>query len=312
MTHPGGKEKRRKITVPRPVLRLAPSPNGYLHLGHAYSALFTARTAAALGGRVLLRIENIDTGRSRREFVDAIFEDLAWLGLEWEEPVRFQSEHFADYGAALDRLQHRGLLYPSRASRKHIVSAVAAGRDGEGSCPRDPDGAPHYPRAALARIDEGAGPAALRLDMKLAMAGVPKLGFEETGPGTPDGGIIEDATPLIWGDALLARKDINTSYHVSVVVDDAAQGVTHVTRGADLAPATHLHRLLQYHLGLPAPVYCHHPLLLDRAGKKLAKSTGSKSLRQFRAEGETPADIRIACGIDRLAPYFERLASTPD
>jgi len=307
MTHPGGKEKRRKITATRPVLRLAPSPNGYLHLGHAFSALFTARVAEALGGRVLLRIEDIDTGRSRREFVDAIFEDLAWLGLEWEEPVRFQSEHFADYGAAIAKLDDKGLLYSSRASRKQIAEAVATEENRLSPRPRDPDGAPFYPREALARNDGGAGQAALRLDMGLALADLPQLNFEDIGPRSPEGTCLHDVTPGLWGDALLARKDIPTSYHVSVVVDDALQGVTHVTRGADLAPATHLHRLLQYHLGLPTPVYCHHPLLRDASGQKLAKSAGSKSLRDLRAEGRTPGDIRAICGIDRYAGYFEAL-----
>ena len=294
----------------RPVLRFAPSPNGYLHLGHAYSALFSAEVARALGGRFLLRIEDIDTGRSRAKYIRAILEDLAWLGLEWEEPVRTQSAHFADYRAALAGLRGQGLLYPSRASRKEIASAVADEERGGASWPRDPDGAPHYPRRRLGERDAGAGPSALRLDTGRAMAGAPRLEFEEIGPEAPPGGSVIAATPGIWGDALLARKDIGTSYHLSVVVDDALQGVTHVTRGADLAPATHLHRLLQHRLGLPAPVYCHHRLLLDKGGHKLAKSAGSKPLRDLRGEGVTPAGIRAACGMDRLAPYFARLAAS--
>ncbi|VAW12205.1 Glutamyl-Q tRNA(Asp) synthetase [hydrothermal vent metagenome] len=293
----------------RPVLRFAPSPNGHLHLGHAYSALFTAQVAKALGARVLLRIEDIDLGRSREAFVTAIFEDLAWLGLEWEEPVRHQSAHLADYRAAVARLRDLGLLYPSLASRKDIAGAVTGEEGGGQSWPRDPDGAPHYPRRRLAARDTGPGPRALRLDASRAIASAPQLDFEEIGPNAAPSGVIS-AAPEIWGDALLARKDIGTSYHVSVVVDDARQGITHVTRGADLAPATHLHRLLQHCLGLPTPVYCHHPLLLDEGGQKLAKSAGSKSLRDLRAEGETPHSLRAACGIDRLTPFFERLAAS--
>jgi glutamyl-Q tRNA(Asp) synthetase len=283
----------------RPVVRFAPSPNGPLHLGHALSALLNFDAARETGGRFLLRIEDIDQGRCRPEFEAMIYEDLAWLGLSWDEPVRRQSAHFADYQAALSRLSAMGLVYPAFESRAEIRTLVAA-REASGTpWPRDPDGAPLYPGSAASltpaerarRIDAGA-PYVLRLDTRAALAtlGQP-LDWEEEGEGR----VLAD--PQIWGDVVLARRDSPTSYHMAVVVDDALQGVTHVVRGRDLYAATAMHRLLQALLGLPAPRYRHHRLILDEAGRKLSKSTGAAGLATLRAAGATPADIRRRVGL---------------
>ena len=279
----------------RRVYRFAPSPNGYLHLGHAHSALLNHEMAAASGGRFLLRLEDVDLGRCRPAFEAAILEDLAWLGLRWEQPVRRQSDHFSIYRAALDRLAARDVLYPCFCTRGDIAAAVAGRR----TWPCDPDGAPHYPgtckslsagerRMRLARGE----PAALRLDMTRAQAALAtRLAWREEGPHGPPGGGYP-AEPERWGDTLLARKDVPASYHIAVVVDDAAQGVTDVVRGEDLLEATALHRLLQALLDLPAPCYHHHRLVRDAAGRKLSKSLRSTSLRALRAAGASPADVR--------------------
>ena len=257
-----------------PVFRFAPSPNGYLHLGHALSALLNFDMARAAGGRLLLRIEDIDETRCRPEYEQAIYDDLAWLGIAWEQPVRRQSEHFDDYRAALARLEAQGLLYPSFESRAEIAALVAE-RERAGAWPRDPDGAPIYPGDAKSmapaererRIEAGER-YALRLDMAAAMARAGALSWTETGqgPGGETGAVA--ATPAAWGDVVLARKETPTSYHLSVVVDDALQGVTHVVRGQDLFCATSVHRLLQALLGLPAPAYHHHRLMLDADGEE--------------------------------------------
>jgi glutamyl-Q tRNA(Asp) synthetase len=272
-----------------PVFRFAPSPNGYLHLGHALSALLNAERAARAGGRLLLRIEDIDRARCRPEFEQAIYDDLGWLGIVWEQPVRRQSEHWADYRAALDKLTGQGLVYPSFESRAEIAAQTAG---------RDPDGAPLYSGAARTlsaaererRIAAGE-PYALRLDMGKALARSGSLTWHEAG-------YTVAADPAAWGDVVLARKDVATSYHLSVVVDDALQGVTDVVRGRDLYESTSVHRLLQALLGLPAPVYHHHRLILDADGRKLSKSTRATSLRELRAGGATPADIRAMIGLD--------------
>ncbi|MGJ4993785.1 tRNA glutamyl-Q(34) synthetase GluQRS [Bradyrhizobium sp. HKCCYLS3077] len=286
-----------------PVFRFAPSPNGYLHLGHAYSALLNVRRAQESGGRFLLRIEDIDPTRCRPDYEQAITEDLAWLGITWELPVRRQSEHLAEYGAALARLQAMGLVYPSFESRAEIARLVAQ-RDADGGWPRDPDGAPLYPGAAKAvpaarrgELMSSGAPYALRLDMDAAVARAGRLDWDEAGCG-PDGeaGTIE-ARPAAWGDVILARKDTPTSYHLSVVVDDALQGVTEVVRGQDLFHATSVHRLLQVLLGLPAPAYRHHQLIRDDEGHKLSKSTLATGLRTLRAEGVSPAEIRHRIGL---------------
>jgi len=286
-----------------PVFRFAPSPNGYLHLGHALSALMNFDMARQAGGRFLLRIEDIDATRCRPEYEAAIYEDLAWLGLAWEEPVRRQSDHLDDYEATLARLDAMGLIYPSFESRAEIARLVAA-RERTGPWRRDPDGAPLYPGDANAlppaerrrrRLDAGE-PFALRLDMAAALARSradgPSLTFIETGsgPGGETGTVAAD--PAAWGDVILARKEVPTSYHVSAVVDDARQGVTNVVRGQDLFHATGLHGLLQHLLGLPQPIYHHHRLIHDAEGRKLSKSTHATGLRELRAAGATPADIR--------------------
>src|SRR5262245_52579936 len=242
------------------IFRFAPSPNGFLHLGHALSALINRDMARAALGRLLLRIEDIDTTRCRPEFEAAIYEDLAWLGIEWEMPVRRQSEHLAEYGTALAKLEALGLVYPSFESRAEIARLVAE-REAHGPWPRDPDGAPLYPGTAKrlaaaerARRIAAGEPYALRLDMDAAMKLIGQLTWIETGS---EAGIIE-AQPHAWGDVVLARKETPTSYHLSVVVDDALQSVTHVVRGQDLYWSTSVHRLLQALLSLPAPSYHHH------------------------------------------------------
>lgn len=279
--------------------RFAPSPNGPLHLGHAYSALLNADLAAATGGRFLLRLEDIDPQRCRPEFERAILDDLAWLGLAWEEPVRRQSEHFADYGAALARLDAMGLVYPAFLSRAEIrARSEIVGRG------VDPDGAPLYPGDDRDLDPErGAGrmaagePYALRLRMDEAIAKAGSLHFTELGRG-PDGetGRIV-ARPERWGDVVLARRDVPTSYHLSVVVDDALQGISDVVRGEDLFHATSVHRLLQTLLGLPEPTYRHHPLIRDASGRKLSKSDGDTGLAELRAAGWTPEALRRRIGL---------------
>jgi len=284
--------------MPQPVFRFAPSPNGYLHLGHALSALENLDRARATGGRLLLRIEDIDTARCRPEFEAAIYEDLAWLGLAWEEPIRRQSEHLDDYRRVLDRLTRAGLVYPSFESRGEILRLIAE-REAQAPWPRDPDGTPLYPGSAkVLPADERVrrmahDPYALRLDSNAAAARAGPLVWRET--GARDGEVR--ASPEAWGDVVLARKDTPTSYHLSVVVDDALQGITHVVRGQDLFAATSVHRLLQAIIGLRAPIYHHHRLVLDRDGHKLAKSTGATALRTLRGRGATPADIRWMVGL---------------
>jgi glutamyl-Q tRNA(Asp) synthetase len=287
-----------------PVFRFAPSPNGYLHLGHALSALLNADMARTKGGRLLLRIEDIDTARCRPEYEAAIYEDLRWLGIQWDNPVRRQSGYWTQYRNALARLETSGLIYPSFESRAELARLVAA-READGLWPRDPDGAPLYlgdarkmdPEERTRRINAGE-PYALRLDMKAALACGEELTWTETGAGPAGETGTIAADPSIWGDVVLARKEIPTSYHLAVVVDDAAQGVTEVVRGSDLFHATALHRLLQVLLGLPEPRYHHHRLVLDEAGNKLSKSTQSTGLRELRARGAAPAEIRRMAGLD--------------
>src|SRR5450759_2480567 len=248
--------------MPPPVFRFAPSPNGYLHLGHAYSALLNFDSAREAGGRFLLRIEDIDTARCKPEFETAIYQDLAWLGLRWETPVRRQSRHLAGYRQALETLSAQGLIYPGFESRAEIAKLVAQREANAASTPwpRDPDGAPLYPGAAKllssdqrARLLESGAPYALRLDMAAACARAGGLHWIEHGNG-PDGETGEVAArPEAWGDVILARKETPTSYHLSVVIDDALQGVTEVVRGQDLFWSTSVHRLLQHLLGLPQP-----------------------------------------------------------
>jgi glutamyl-Q tRNA(Asp) synthetase len=287
-----------------PVFRFAPSPNGHLHLGHALSALLNADMARRAGGTLLLRIEDIDATRCRPDFEQAIYDDLAWLGVAWEEPVRRQSEHFADYRDALARLDAQGLVYASFESRAQIATLVAE-RERHGTWPRDPDGAPLYPGSAAAlmpeqrlqRIEAGA-PYALRLDSAAAQARIGAVSWTEIGMQTAGERELVPADPGAWGDVVLARKETPTSYHLAVVVDDALQQVTHVVRGQDLYRATSVHRLLQELLGLPVPTYHHHRLLLDRDGSKLSKSTRATGLRELRQGGVTPAEIRRMVGLE--------------
>jgi glutamyl-Q tRNA(Asp) synthetase len=283
----------------RPVFRFAPSPNGYLHLGHALSALLNHDSARAAGGRLLLRIEDIDEARCRPEYEAAIYQDLPWLGIEYERPVRRQSEHFDEYRAALERLTRGGLVYPAFESRAEIARLVAArGPD----WPRDPDGAPLYPGnardlsvAERKRKIESSAPYALRLDLTAALARIQiPLCWTEKNAGA----LRENsAEPERWGDVILGRKEMPASYHLACVLDDALQGVTHIVRGRDLYEATSIHRLLQEILSLPAPGYHHHRLILDAGGKKLAKRDPSTTLCDLRAQGWSTADVRRAVGL---------------
>jgi glutamyl-Q tRNA(Asp) synthetase len=281
---------------PPVVTRFAPSPTGLLHLGHAHSALSGWRRARAAGGRFLLRIEDIDPGRCRPEFTTAILEDLAWLGLDWDGEVRIQSGHLPEYRAALDVLTARGLLYPCFCTRAEIAREVAASAAAPHLPPMGPDG-PLYPGTCrrlsveqrAARLAAGV-PHALRLDMARALALVPPLSFAEEGQGRLR------CDPARFGDAVLARKDAPASYHLCVTHDDAAQGVTLVTRGEDLKPATDLHRLLQALMGWPEPAYAHHALLTDASGRRLAKRDRAATLRDLRAAGTSPAEARALAG----------------
>jgi glutamyl-Q tRNA(Asp) synthetase len=333
---------------PGPVFRFAPSPNGRLHLGHALSALTNERMAQRFGGRLLLRIEDIDPLRCRPEFEQAIHDDLAWLGIAFDGAPRRQSEHFADYASALGRLQARGLVYPCFCSRSEVKRATAARRaEAGGNWPVDPDNAPLYPGTCRALApDEAArraatgAPHVLRLDMTAAFLPPPACGGEGRGGGespgrtltTPSSYILHappipnpsppqaggrgraqsglvysvfdvdgrtsfvTADPARWGDVVLARKDTPTSYHLSVVIDDALQGVSHVVRGRDLDAATDIHVVLQRLLGLATPLYHFHPLLLDEGGDKLAKSRGSEGLADLRERGVSAGEIRTTLG----------------
>jgi glutamyl-Q tRNA(Asp) synthetase len=282
------------LATVQPVYRFAPSPNGYLHLGHAYSALLNFERAQKTDGRFLLRIEDIDPSRSRPEFEQAIYEDLAWLGITWEEPVLRQSEHLTFYAEAIGTLHQRGLLYPCFCTRSERMKS--------GLALTDPDGAPLYsgqcrhldPSLRAEKLNANL-PHVKRIDMEHALRDLSSaLTFEEFGLDMNARKIA--AQPERWGDAVLARRDVPTSYHVSVVLDDARQGVTDVIRGADLLASTALHRLLQALFDLPTPRYHHHDLILDPDGDKLAKSKGSKALRDLRADGVTPAAIRARLG----------------
>ncbi|TPN31281.1 tRNA glutamyl-Q(34) synthetase GluQRS [Mesorhizobium sp. B2-3-3] len=285
--------------------RFAPSPNGELHLGHAYSALLNQKLANASGGRLLLRIEDIDTTRCTPQFEAGVLADLKWLGLGWEEPVRRQSEHFAEYEAVLDRLIREELVYPAFMSRGEIRAFITdcekRGRD----WPRDPDGVPLYPPTDKAlpmterkrRIDDNQ-PFAWRLDVGAALAHVGKdLAWAEFTDETLSATRSVGARPRDWGDVIVARRDIPTSYHLAVVMDDALQGVSHVVRGQDLFSATGVQRLLQELLGLPQPAYFHHRLILGPDGRKLSKSLGDSGLAALRGAGASPDDIRRMVGL---------------
>ncbi len=297
------------------ITRFAPSPTGLLHLGHAYSAILAHDMARAEGGTFLLRIEDIDQGRSRPEWEELIYEDLAWLGLSWEVPVMRQSERMAAYAAALAALDQAGLLYACTCNRRDIAEAARAPQDGEPAY--GPDGVV-YPGTCRGKNRDRTG-AALRLDMAEALRqtvvsagqfevavedrlqqGLPTL-FRETGsgPNGETGAIGTSDVQMIEGigDVVLARRDMGTSYHLSVVVDDAAQGATHVVRGQDLFEATKIHVVLQRLLGLPVPIYHHHRLIRDDQGKRLAKRDDARAIRTYREAGASPADIRRMVGL---------------
>lgn len=289
----------------QPVFRFAPSPNGALHLGHAFSALVCFRQARALNGRFLLRIEDIDRVRCTPQLEAQMLEDLEWLGIEWDEPPRRQSEHFSFYREALEKLEANGLAYPAFMSRGDIRKAVAERVRTEGNWPNDPDGSPLYPgmekhwSREKQREHSFQSPLHnIRLDMEATLDRIDEtLHFEETGSGPRGETGIFLATPEQWGDVVLGRSDTPTSYHLSVVLDDAEQDITHVVRGFDLFHATSVHRVLQHLFDLPVPTYHHHRLILDDKGRKLSKSAGDTSLRALRDIGMTPEDIAEIVGL---------------
>lgn len=269
------------------VTRFAPSPTGYLHLGHAFSALTAFEAARASGGRFLLRIEDIDQGRARPEFEAAILEDLAWLGITWEAPVRRQSEHMEDYAAVLQTLIDRGLVYRCFRTRKEVADAIASAPHGStGDVFR---GEALGATEERARLDAGET-FAWRLSLKRARA---ELGPRYSALTFEDETGMVRAEPERLGDVILARRDFAASYHLASVWDDALQGVTHVIRGEDLREAAHLHTLLQALLALPSPVYRHHDLVLGANGKRLAKRDRAATLRALREAGKSPDDVRL-------------------
>lgn len=288
------------MTADSPVLRFAPSPNGELHLGHAYSALLNAQLARRLGGRLLLRIEDIDATRCTPEFETGIYRDLEWLGIEWQRPVRRQSEHLDEYRAALERLAADELVYPAFMSRGEIRGYIADQEAAGRPWPRDPDGAPLYPpvdksrsRSESHRRMADGEPFAWRLDMENAMAKAGQTAtWREFDPDTLAQQTSVTASPRRWGDVVLARKETPTSYHLAVVLDDALQGITHIVRGKDLFDATSIHRLLQQLLGLPEPLYHHHALILGPDGRKLSKSFRDTGIRALRDGGASAAKVR--------------------
>jgi glutamyl-Q tRNA(Asp) synthetase len=270
------------------VTRFAPSPTGYLHLGHAHSALVGWHRARADSGRFLLRIEDIDPARCRPEYEAAILEDLRWLGLDWDGPVRRQSDHLAEYEAALDRLRGMDLLYPCFCSRKDIAAAVSAPHGPEG--PIYPGTCRNQPTELVQERLERGDPYALRLDVAKAGAVAGRLTFQDEREGQVE------ARPETLGDVVLARRDAPASYHLCVTLDDHLQGVTLVTRAVDLFHATHLHRLLQAILDLNVPTYAHHLLLTNPAGERLSKRDGAMALRALRQAGRSAAEVRVLAG----------------
>jgi glutamyl-Q tRNA(Asp) synthetase len=280
--------------------RFAPSPTGPLHLGHAYSALLAYDMAVKQGDAFLLRIEDIDQSRARPQWTQQIYDDLAWLGLEWETPVMVQSTRQAEYESALDQLWARGLLYPCHCNRKDILAAANAPQ--EGAPLLGPDGIV-YPGTCRAKPRNPIKPRPSDMALRLDMRQCPPLdcGFIEngTGPNHESGQMEYALTDMIEnvGDIVLSRKDMGTSYHLSVVLDDAAQGVTHVVRGHDLFDATKIHVLLQRLLGLPTPIYHHHDLIRDDQGKRLAKRDDARAIAKYREDGYTPSDIRKLVGL---------------
>lgn len=296
----GVKQQEFDMTIAEtpPVFRFAPSPNGALHLGHAYSAILNHEAARSTGGKFLVRIEDIDQSRCSASLERAMLDDLAWLGLEWDEPVRRQSEHFDDYVQALETLEDAGMIYRSYLTRGDIRRIVEFEERGGKVWPRDPDDAPLVPGREFEPQPDADVGYALRLDINNALAHVTGETFWQEGR-TPDFALVERQSTSVsqWGNVVLARRDTPTSYHLSVVVDDAIQGITHVVRGMDLKQATGVHILLQQLLGLPHPVYHHHELILDNDGRKLSKSRQDTSLASLRAAGATREDVLRLVGL---------------
>ncbi|MEM9277328.1 MAG: tRNA glutamyl-Q(34) synthetase GluQRS [Pseudomonadota bacterium] len=294
------------MTEPQSVFRFAPSPNGELHLGHAYSALLNLKIARASDGKMLLRIEDIDTVRCTPQLEKQMFEDLEWIGFEWDELPRRQSEHFDDYREALFQLEQMELIYASSMSRSEIKQRVAELEVSGTPWPRDPDGTLLYPgterqqsQSARKPLNETFGHHVIRLDMaKTVEQQRGNLSWEETIGVSPNNTRSIPADPLVWGDVILARRDTPTSYHLSCIVDDAKQNITHIVRGQDLYHSTSVHRLLQELLGLSAPLYHHHELVLDKTGKKLSKSDRDTSLRQLRQSGTSKEQILKMIGFE--------------
>ncbi|MCF6326245.1 MAG: tRNA glutamyl-Q(34) synthetase GluQRS [Devosiaceae bacterium] len=281
----------------KPILRFAPSPNGFLHLGHAYSAFVTDKLAKKLGGTWLLRIEDIDQNRSKPEFIQAILQDLKWLDLNWTKPVLLQSTRFEYYEIAADRLKKMKLLYPCFCTRKQIQENAGIKKNADSD--KDPDGAPLYPgtckNLSPDKIEQRLNakvPAQYRLHMDKAMGLTGPLSFKQLQSENSMAITTINCQPERWGDVVIQRKDIPTSYHLSVVLDDAMQNITHVARGKDLLAATDIHRVLQSLLGLPQPIYFHHELITDPQQQKLAKSKGSASLRDLRLAGISADELR--------------------
>jgi len=289
-----------------PTFRFAPSPNGYLHEGHALSALLNHDAAIATGGKLLLRIEDIYFDHARPEFEAAIMADLTWLGVAWTGDVMRQSERLEVYRSAVDTLVERGLLYPALMGRAKVRKFVAE-KDKVGDIlPRDPDGAPLYPgternwpQSRRQAAINGGDPYALRLDINRAVAEAGPLSWTERNPFDPSDVQTIEADPAAWGDVALARRGFPASYHLSVCLDDAEQGVTHIVRGGDLHAVTSIHRLIQKLLELPEPDYWHHRLILDEAGGKLSKSEGALALRAMREAGKSPDNIRASVGVPK-------------
>lgn len=293
----------------RPIFRFAPSPNGYLHPGHAYAALLNQKICRAHNGIMLLRMENTDIGRSNRKYEDAILEDLTWIGFEWQGEVRRQSEYFDRYQTKLDELRNAGFAYPSFLSRREIRGVVEKWeKDNDNDWPRDPDGALHYPgigrefdEATRIRLQAENPNFAMRLDINAAIGNNPNdLNWQEMQCDDNGAELKQErikCAPEQWGDVILGRKDIPASYHLACVIDDGLQNITHVVRGKDIYHATSIHRVLQKLLGIEPPIYCHHDLLLDDQGEKLSKRHGDKSLRELREEGMLPSDIHRLIGL---------------
>ncbi len=297
------------------IFRFAPSPNGYLHLGHAFSALINQKICKSVNGKMLLRLENTDISRCRNRYEDAIVEDLTWIGFEWQGEIRRQSDHFDHYAGILDDLEHEGLAYPSFLSRRQINYLVAEKEEASGiSWPLDPDGAVHYPGSEYnldpetrQQMRDDHPNFAMRLNIREAQNWLVRqipgalTWREKDYESKVSGASVKQVNchPEQWGDLVLGRQEIPASYHLACVVDDGLQGITHIVRGKDIYPATAIHRLMQEVLGLPDPMYFHHELIVDEEGNKFSKRHGQTSLRELREAGLQPGDIYRMVGIEQ-------------